>query len=269
MRVINASSTETGRDASSVRNHRGFVGPIETFDIMSALQFVRLFQAGLRGDSSLLEIGCGSLRAARILIPFLEPGRYFGLEPDRQLVELGLDQEIGRDILAIKRPTFVHNYDFDLSELKLPSRGVDFAIAQSIFSHTSLAQFHMGVQAVGKALAPDGMFIATFVRGPEDYAGSSWVYPGCVRFRDDTVRSIASQAGLSVRITDWAHPNDQTWVLFARSQSRLDATPDDDQFSAAEYVRTIAELRRRIESAKRFPPVRFVMWLRDALHRDK
>ena len=263
------SATETGPDESAGHNHRSFVGPPSTFDVMSALQFVRLFQAGLRGSSSLLEIGCGSLRAARILIPFLEPDRYFGLEPDRKLVEQGLDRELGRDILAIKRPRFAHNSEFDLSDLKLPPQGVDFAIAQSIFSHTSLAQFRAGVRAVGCALAPDGVFVATFVRGTKDYAGSSWVYPGCVTFRDETVRSIANAAGLSVRITEWVHPNDQTWVLFARSQERLDALADDDRFSAAEYVRTIAELRRRIESAKRFPPIRFVMWLRDTLQRSQ
>ena len=263
--MVNPSATNNGLNASGAQNHRCFVGPAGTFDVMSALQFVRLFQAGLRGDSNLLEVGCGSLRAARILIPFLEPDRYFGLEPDGGLVEQGLDRELGRDILAIKRPRFAHNSEFDLSALRLPAQGVDFAIAQSIFSHTSLAQFGAGVRAVGSALAPDGVFIATFVRGSHDYAGSSWVYPGCVTFRDETVRSIASASGLSVRITDWVHPNDQTWVLFARSPGRLDAIPEDDRFSAAEYVRTIAELRRRIESAKRFPPVRLVMWLRDAL----
>src|ERR1700724_2187949 len=74
---------------------RAYVGPPRQFDFMGAPQFRLLTTLGLREHHSVLDFGCGSLRAGRLLIPYLLPGRYYGLEPNRWLVEDGISRQLG------------------------------------------------------------------------------------------------------------------------------------------------------------------------------
>lgn len=248
------------------KSYRAFVGPENKYDVMSAIQFIRLFQIGLRGDSTLLEIGAGSLRAARLFIPYLKENRYFGLEPERWLVEDGLSKELGKDIITIKNPHFVYNHEFDFSGLPLPSQGVDYCLAQSIFSHTSAEQFQLALSNVTKVLAPKGVFIATYVKGEKDYRGVQWVYPECVTFRPETVAYMAESTGLSVREMEWLHPNDQTWLLFAKDPDRISDIKVSDGVLLDEYIHTIAELRHRIARAKSFLPIKILLWIRNKFY---
>jgi hypothetical protein len=73
------------------RHFRAYVGPPRQFDFMGATQFRLLTTLGLREHHSVLDFGCGSLRAGRLLIPYLLPGRYYGLEPNRWLIEDGIN----------------------------------------------------------------------------------------------------------------------------------------------------------------------------------
>ena len=59
---------------------------------------------GLREHHSVLDFGCGSLRAGRLLIPYLLEGRYYGLEPNRWLIEDAMEHELGGALIDLKRP---------------------------------------------------------------------------------------------------------------------------------------------------------------------
>ena len=59
--------------------HRAYVGKPEEWDLVAARQVTLLLTAGLRDYHRLVDVGCGSLRAGRMLIPYLEPERYFGI----------------------------------------------------------------------------------------------------------------------------------------------------------------------------------------------
>ena len=61
--------------------YRAYVGPPEDYDLIAAMTFNLLTTLGLRQHHSLLDIGCGSLRIGRLLIPYLNRGKYFGVEP--------------------------------------------------------------------------------------------------------------------------------------------------------------------------------------------
>jgi hypothetical protein len=98
------------------RRYRRFVGPVDQYDFMGATQFRLLTTLGLREEHYLLDIGCGSLRAGRLLIPYLLPDRYHGIEPDKFLLDAGIANEVGTDLVRLKRPRFAHNSDFDFSE---------------------------------------------------------------------------------------------------------------------------------------------------------
>ena len=86
--------------------YRAYVGPPEDYDLIAAMAFNLLTTLGLRQHHSLLDIGCGSLRIGRLLIPYLNRGKYFGLEPNEWLVEEGIRRELGDTLVQIKQPTF-------------------------------------------------------------------------------------------------------------------------------------------------------------------
>ena len=71
-----------------------------------------------------------------LLIPYLNRGKYFGVEPNEWLVEAGIEHELGEDVVQIKRPTFFFS---DSPETVAQAKvSFDFALAQSIFSHCGL-----------------------------------------------------------------------------------------------------------------------------------
>ncbi|MBA3831209.1 MAG: sulfatase-like hydrolase/transferase [Chthoniobacterales bacterium] len=196
-------------------HYRAFVGPPDRYDLVAAMTFNLLTTLGLRQNHSLLDLGCGSLRVGRVLIPYLNRGKYFGLEPNEWLVQDGIRNEIGETLLRIKRPRFL----FTDSPLRLQevSNVFDFAIAQSIFSHCGLDLIAAWLGAIAKKLASTGALVATFFSGDKDSTKAGWTYPGCVTYKPDTLERLASGAGLRFEVLDWRHPR-QTWALFAPPQ---------------------------------------------------
>ena len=73
------------------------------------MQFNLLTFLGLREHHYLLDVGCGSLRGGRLFISYLLTGRYFGIEPNRQLIKDGIENELGEGIIPVKRPVFSHD----------------------------------------------------------------------------------------------------------------------------------------------------------------
>ena len=202
------------RPIDSYPRYRRLVGPPHRYDLLAAMQFNLLTTLGLREDHYLLDVGCGSLRGGRLFIPYLLPGRYYGIEPDRALLEEGLERELGRDILTVKEPTFEHRDDFKLSVF---GQEFDFILAQSIFSHATAAQVHTCLREAAQVLRPDGTMAATFYQGEENYDGDTWVYPGRVFYRLDFMQQAAEEVGLRVERIDWPHPNLQNWLRFSHA----------------------------------------------------
>ena len=193
-------------------HYRAYVGPPEDYDLIAAMTFNLLTTLGLRQHHSLLDIGCGSLRIGRLLIPYLNRGKYFGVEPAEWLVAEGIKHELGETVVQAKRPTFFFT---DSPETVVRAKvSFDFALAQSIFSHCGLDLVTGWLSAVSRSLAPDGGLIATFLPSDEDSQRAGWVYPECVNYRPATLERAASDANLRFEILDWRHPR-QTWGLFA------------------------------------------------------
>jgi SAM-dependent methyltransferase len=188
------------------------VGPPEDYDLIAAMTFNLLTTLGLRQFHSLLDIGCGSLRIGRLLIPYLNRGKYFGVEPNEWLVDEGIKRELGETLLQIKRPTFF--FSDSPATVAQAKVSFDFALAQSIFSHCGLDLIKNWLFAISRSLARDGALVATFLPGEEDSTRTGWVYPECVNYRPATLERAASDANLRFKILDWKHPR-QTWALFA------------------------------------------------------
>ena len=200
-------------------HYRAYVGPPEDYDLIAAMTFNLLTTLGLRQHHSLLDVGCGSLRIGRLLIPYLNRGKYFGVEPNNWLVEAGIEHELGKDVVPIKRPTFF----FSASPETIVQAKVsfDFALAQSIFSHCGLDLIRGWLSAVSRSLTQSGALVATFLPDQEDSKLTGWVYPECVNYQPETLERAAAEVNLRFEILDWKHPR-QTWALFAAQKFNSD-----------------------------------------------
>ena len=191
---------------------RAYVSPPEDYDLIAAMTFNLLTTLGLRQHHSLLDVGCGSLRIGRLLIPYLNQGKYFGVEPNEWLVQKGIKRELGEALLQIKRPTFFFS---DSPEVIVEAKiSCDFVLAQSVFSHCGLDLIKGWLSAISRSLAENGALVATFLPGDEDSPNKGRVYPECVNYRPATMRHAAAEAGLRFELLDWKHL-EETWAIFA------------------------------------------------------
>lgn len=243
-------------------HYRAYVGRAENYDRMSAVQFGLLTMLGLREQHRMLDIGCGSLRGGRLFIPYLQPGNYHGIEPNKWLVDGAIRDELGAELIRLKRPQFSHNDDFNLEVF---SGDFDFMLAQSIFSHTGITQMRRCLQSASHVLKADGLFVATFVERDEDLYEDTWVYPGLNHFSWATMKAVCAEFGLTACKLDWPHRL-QTWIAIARSEARLkqipaqgvDLLPDDliltpDRFLAGKVGRFYGFFRHALGKVESRP----------------
>jgi len=202
-------------------NYRQAVGPEDKYDLIGAHQFCVLVREGLREWHKLLDIGCGSLRGGRLFIPYLQWNGYYGTDPNTDLIDEALRNEIGYDITDIKEPSFVEDSEFRLLDVAanfwfMDDPAFDFILAQSIFSHSTQAQTATCIAEVAKVLKPTGKFLATFVKGSYNDSNSTWsrpiVYRTSAFFAD-----LAKEHNLVyTELSDIKHPCGQTWFRMER-----------------------------------------------------
>jgi SAM-dependent methyltransferase len=245
------------------RDHRAYVSSNrELYDFEGALLFSLLALLGLRESDYVLDVGCGSLRAGRLLIPFLQRGHYYGLEPDEQLVRQGIGREIGHELVRLRAPVFVHNPDFRLDGL---AQRFDCILAQSIFSHASGDQVRACLALVAEMLGDGGVFLATYYAGETSYAGDAWVYPGHVQYRPDDLENMVAAVGLRMRHFVWPHPTEQRWVMIARSEQALaEREMEERELLLAERAGRLA-VSRLYHELTQDPVYRLLVRIRGAL----
>ncbi len=247
-------------EAAPPGDYRKYVGPPTDYDLMAGLQLSLLVALGLREQHRLADVGCGSLRAGRLLIPYLAPGNYYGLEPNRWLVEEGIAKELGPSAVELKSPHFAYNDRFDLSEFRTT---FDFVLAQSIFSHTFADLTAQAFDAIATALEPQGVLVATyFVR--RRYApghahtpdsGSGFLHPGVVGYRWPQLAALLGDAGLVGARLNWFHPRQEWFVAVRRgSEERLRASvigAARSLHATPRYRRALADVETSIEPLQR------------------
>ncbi|MCD0448350.1 class I SAM-dependent methyltransferase [Actinocorallia sp. API 0066] len=159
-------------------------------------QFEYLRAHGLRPDHTVLEIGCGNLRAGWRLIRYLETGRYHGVDisPDILLaaadtvVQYGLQERLPHLMLVA-----------DLTFSSLPDDHFDVVHAHSVFNHTPIEVIDECFAHVGRIMRPSAFFDFTFDRteGADHQVLQEDFY-----YRTDTLTALASAHGLTARFMD-------------------------------------------------------------------
>lgn len=202
----------------------GFLGvPVATFEAAGRSQLIELLKHGLRHESKFLDFGCGCLRIAAWVIPFLDADCYFGVEPARKRVELGLRYIMPPEVVRDKRPRFDHNDSFDSSPF---GERFDFFLARSIWTHASKRQ----IEATLNSFVRDGNDGATFLTSylpaesaEDDYTGDVWVgtshesdVPGVIRHRLSWLVEQCANRGLTVEELPGFDCDQQLWLRITR-----------------------------------------------------
>jgi cyclopropane fatty-acyl-phospholipid synthase-like methyltransferase len=219
--------------------YKSFVGPPENFELIGKTQFEHLRHWGLDANHYLLDIGCGCLRGGQFAIKILEPGHYYGIDPNQWLIDEGIRHELGASLLQLKRPVFSNEAEFNLGVF---GREFDFLMAQSIFSHTSQAQMRKIISEAAKVMHQKSIFLATYILGKTDYTGTEWSYPDGIRFTFERVRAFAAEANLECATVDWFHTRQQ-WLVFYNSANsdfvgrRLRAAKDTGSRASSAKIR--------------------------------
>ena len=198
-------------------------GPLDRFGAMGAHVFESLKIIGLAPQHAFLDIGCGCLRNGLWLIPYLDPGNYFGVEPNQTMLQEGIDTFISPEQMSEKKPTFSCNADFAFPF----QRCFDFALARSIFTHTSRVQMTDCLRNLTDVMSPGGLFALSYVP-PKflqgEYRGTKWLgrshessEPGIAHYRKRTILAIAKQFGFREdSSTDRLENMNQIWLVLRR-----------------------------------------------------
>lgn len=249
--------------APGSHHYRAFVGPPETYDTCCAMQFNLLTFLGLREDHFLLDIGCGSLGPGKLFIPYLLPGHYFGIEPEQWLIDEGIENELGRDMVNIKAPVFSNDTDFTCTVF---GQKFDFILAHSIFSHASQAQISRCISQAKECMKPSSIFAATFWEGQENYTGDKWDYTTCITYTLERMVELTLEHGMICKPIDWPHPT-QRWVLMVYPENEGHIVESTDLARLRHLENQLEFYKERVSILEGHPYVKFGMRMYRAMRR--
>jgi len=199
--------------------HRGFVGG--HWEEMGEKQMAFLREHGLAPHHKFLDVGCGSLRAGRLISHYVDPGNYYGIDINHSLLVAGYDHELddtGRKRLPSANLRATDRFDADFG-VKF-----DMAIAQSVFTHVSLNWIRLCLSRVSEVMVPGGKFFATFFEQPDDFpidgiskTGKRFTERNAYWYYRRDLHWAARRSPWDVRyIGRWGHPAGSRMVEFTR-----------------------------------------------------
>ncbi|CAJ1354014.1 unnamed protein product [Effrenium voratum] len=167
---------------------------------------------GLSPSSSFLDIACGSLRLGRWMIPWLQTGKYGGVDKARRLIEQGYWFELLPEDRR-KAPRFAVTEDFDFG-LLYKSDAPEVSWAHSLITHLIFADVVTLLTKLRQVVAAGHRFYATFVKqqDSQDYR------PPAKSAANAVVRHLPSDLAHAAAQASWRTLFDsQLWVSVLRS----------------------------------------------------
>jgi SAM-dependent methyltransferase len=207
--------------------HRELVGGL--WDELGALQLEFLVRQGLRPEMTLLDLGCGCLRGGVHLIPYLDPGNYFGIDANASLVRSAWEIELPRAGLAgrLSRQNLLVNRDFEAWRFGV---SFDMVLAQSVFTHLPREWLARCLAELARCVRPGGSFFATYFHCPPEWppgeprhdaahGGTTFWDRDPFHYRESDLEELADTRTWEVEhLRAWGHPRGQWMVRFRRWQ---------------------------------------------------
>jgi SAM-dependent methyltransferase len=145
-------------------------------------------------EHRVLDLGCGTLRAGRYLIPYLDTGNYVGMDISEAALSAGRDR-LFDPVVEAKAPALLVNDDLRLEELQQP---MDVVWAQSLLTHLAPPAVEELFGGLARTLASDGVALLTFFDGerasPKDYGQDP-----------AALQSLAGRNGLDATVIPESH----------------------------------------------------------------
>lgn len=100
----------------------------------------------------------------------------------------------------------------------------DLVLAQGVATNTGPSLLPRLLEAIARAMAPDGLAAATFIHpgsgddsalevAIDDQHAPGWRYPGCYSYARPAIAEAMTAAGLHGRAIGWYHPRHQWWLM--------------------------------------------------------
>jgi len=198
-----------------------FLGSDRRYFFLGYSQLVQLLEQGLQPSDTVLDIGCGCLRGGLWTIRLLDPACYYGIEPNRAMLDAGIKAFVDKELMNFKKPSFSYNDDFDFSVF---STKFDFFIAGSIWTHAAPAQINKMLRSFKETSTSKAKFLTTaIVARPwqQNYSGADWIgkshkssVAGVARY---TARWLCERVEKhQCRISFGKKTRNQTWLIIER-----------------------------------------------------
>jgi len=158
------------------------------WDDVGSNQFEYLKKEGLQPGHSLLDLPCGSFRAGRHFIDYLETGHYFGVDMGVVGIERGIQYVLEPLGLMEKRPTIhVGRLTAEPNDLSLFTgfTRFDYIWMHALFDHIPNEIIHRALQDMSSILVPGGKLYATIFLNPH---GPAFREP-MIRPRNDSLEN--------------------------------------------------------------------------------
>ncbi|MBK74248.1 MAG: methyltransferase type 12 [Henriciella sp.] len=216
-------------DAVEGQQHREIIGGM--WEEIGTLQMDMLLDAGLQPQHRLLDIGCGSLRLGVKAASYLDPENYWGTDLNENLLDAGYEREIIplglRDRLP--RENLVADEDFDFTGV--PDT-IDFAIAQSVFTHLPLSFLRKCLKNLAGHLKGEATLFVTVFLAPEPQFdeplqqshGGVTTFPNRDPYHYTLSQLTEVTEGLPWHaefIGEWHHPRNQQLVKYRLEQDEI------------------------------------------------
>ena len=151
-------------------------GPEHLFNEAGDTTLDLILSKDIKNNARTLDIGCGCLRIGIKLINYLQPDCYYGIEPNKTMLNIGIKHLLFDGLRQHKSPRFSNNSNFSIEEFNIDI--FDCFIARSIWTHASKKQIILMLDLFQKSGSDNAVFFTSILKKnpkDEDYMGGEWV----------------------------------------------------------------------------------------------
>lgn len=199
------------REAIQQIGHRDYVGG--KWEEIGLLQFNFLLTQGLKPQDVFLDIACGSLRAGVHFIQYLNAGNYLGIEKEQDLIDAGIEKELGSAVYDQKKPEIIASSRFEFEKF---SKKPSYALAHALFTHLTAEDIQNCMSKLRACVAPGCKFYVTFFEaGTESRNPNASHDHTYFKYTPAQMSAFGTQTGwIPLYIGEWKHPRGQKMIQY-------------------------------------------------------